>query len=188
MTTPAEPIELTLRNPDIAEGRAIDVVFWPGRAGFNDADHAKNFVKYLFRAGSEKPNERTVGNKAWMNSNLDGVPADGDSGASTRWCRRYQELLADNYETLTNGLVYFLARTEAGEIDETVVLSSDEIFAMLTHIVHDHLQTPLFSENVLYVSHLDQDDPAHIHYVTRADEPDLYERIFAQAMAAQQGQ
>ena len=87
---------------------------------------------------------------------------------------------------MTNGLVYFLARTEAGEVDEAVVLSSDEIFAMLTHIVHDQLQTPLFSANVLYVSHLDQDDPAHIHYVTRAGESDLYERLVTQAMATQQ--
>ena len=166
-----EPLELGITITDDETGDSTDfvVVVLPQHAVFNDARHARNFAKYLHRAGGERPNDRTHLNRRWHAGGSD-TSADHRQSEGAQSLAQLSDLFVRIWQDLENDLCYFFPALN----DQAP--ATDAQARQLYRYAWEQAAGRAVPRDVL-VTHHDQTEPVHVHRVRMAGAMSLYEAL-----------
>lgn len=147
-------------------------------ASFNEPSHAVNFAGYLFRQGRERPNDLTHLNEVrWLGYS---GGADGRDGHARTVMTSTATHLAATWEGWSNEVLFFLPPRPAASADRLPISAYGLMWDVLDELCEDlgieQPSSPAGSPD-LWVSHLDQATPPHLHRTHGSSRLRLFELV-----------
>lgn len=141
-------------------------------ASFNEPSHAVNFAGYLFRQGRERPNDMTHLNEyRWLGS---AGSADGREHSARQVMTLAASHLSSNWEGFLNEVIFFLPLRPAAPLRLLPLSAYSLMWDVLEELCED-LGMDMTPD--LWVTHLDQDSPPHVHRTHATSRLSFYEAI-----------